>query len=120
MIISDWSSDLCSSHLYSCPQTFSRTAPRVAIRSKAHMSSTAISELLHGEMFQAIDIAGGWAWGYCVHDHYVGYIPVDTLRSEERREGKECASQGRYRRSPNHKKKKNDTDYIYRTSQKTT
>src|SRR3546814_14922714 len=43
------------------------------------MSSTAISELLHGEMFQAIDIAGGWAWGYCVHDHYVGYIPVDTL-----------------------------------------
>src|SRR3546814_4236510 len=30
-------------------------------------------------MFQAIDIAGGWAWGYCVHDHYVGYIPVDTL-----------------------------------------
>src|SRR3546814_5354521 len=64
---------------YSCPQTFSLTAPRVAIRSKAHMSSTAISELLHGEMFQAIDIAGGWAWGYCVHDHYVGYIPVDTL-----------------------------------------
>src|SRR3546814_11727106 len=79
MIISDWSSDLCSSHLYSCPQTFSRTAPRVAIRSKAHMSSTAISELLHGEMLQAIDIAGGWAWGYCVPDNYVGYIAVDTL-----------------------------------------
>src|SRR3546814_5772029 len=68
----------CAPH-YSCPQTFSITAPRVAIRSKAHMSSTAISELLHGEMFQAIDIAGGWAWGYCVQDRYVGYIPVDTL-----------------------------------------
>src|SRR3546814_7488068 len=43
------------------------------------MSSTAISELLHGEMFQAIDIAVGWAWRSCVLDHYVGYIPVDTL-----------------------------------------
>src|SRR3546814_3621757 len=91
MRISDWSSDVCSSDLrrvnairgdladvalagryfaphYSCPQTFLLTAPRAAIRSKAHMSSTAISELLHGEMFQAIDIAGGWAWGYCVHE----------------------------------------------------
>src|SRR3546814_3742851 len=34
---------------YSCPQTFSLTAPRVAIRSRAHMSSMAISELLRSE-----------------------------------------------------------------------
>src|SRR3546814_15958706 len=50
---------------YSFPQTFSPTAPRAAIRSKAHTSSTAISELLHGDIFLTINNAGGWAWGYC-------------------------------------------------------
>ncbi|AHE53919.1 hypothetical protein NX02_11035 [Sphingomonas sanxanigenens DSM 19645 = NX02] len=37
------------------------------------------SELLLGEHFAAIDIDGGWAWGYCSHDHYVGYIAMDGL-----------------------------------------
>ena len=37
------------------------------------------SELLLGEHFAAIDIGGGWAWGYCAHDHYVGYIALDGL-----------------------------------------
>ncbi|MGF7147710.1 cell wall-associated NlpC family hydrolase [Sphingomonas zeicaulis] len=37
------------------------------------------SELLLGEHFAAIDIGGGWAWGYCAHDHYVGYVALDGL-----------------------------------------
>jgi cell wall-associated NlpC family hydrolase len=37
------------------------------------------SELLQGETFRVLDIAGGWAWGYCAHDHYVGYIKADAL-----------------------------------------
>lgn len=64
---------------YSCPQAFSLKAPRTAIRAKADDRSTAVSELLHGETFQAIDVAGGWAWGYCAHDHYVGYVPAALL-----------------------------------------
>lgn len=42
-------------------------------------SGRAITQLLHGEDFAVIDISGGWAWGYCQHDHYVGYVPLDAL-----------------------------------------
>ncbi len=37
------------------------------------------SELLAGELFGLLDISGGWAWGYSIHDHYVGYIKADAL-----------------------------------------
>jgi hypothetical protein len=39
----------------------------------------AASELLHGERFWLLDVSGGMAWGYCNHDHYVGYIAADAL-----------------------------------------
>lgn len=39
----------------------------------------AISQLLHGEAFALLDVGGGWAWGYCRHDHYVGYLPAAML-----------------------------------------
>lgn len=38
-----------------------------------------VSELLAGESFMLLDISGGWAWGYCKHDHYVGYVDADAL-----------------------------------------
>jgi cell wall-associated NlpC family hydrolase len=46
-----------------------------------------VSELLIGEAFGLLDISGGWAWGYSIHDHYVGYVKADALSapSEQRR-----------------------------------
>jgi NlpC/P60 family/Bacterial dipeptidyl-peptidase Sh3 domain len=38
-----------------------------------------VSELLQGETFGLLDITGGWAWGYSIHDHYVGYVNADAL-----------------------------------------
>ncbi len=42
------------------------------------------SEVLAGEYFFVLDershgAAGHWAWGYCGHDHYVGYVPSAAL-----------------------------------------
>jgi hypothetical protein len=37
------------------------------------------SELLPGEEFAVLEISGGWAWGYCRHDHYVGYVEAIAL-----------------------------------------
>ena len=37
------------------------------------------SELLPGEAFAVLEISGGWAWGYCRHDHYVGYVEAIAL-----------------------------------------
>ncbi len=39
----------------------------------------AVSELLLGETFEIVDASGGWAWGYCRHDRYVGYVREDAL-----------------------------------------
>jgi hypothetical protein len=55
------------------------TAPASMLRSAPDDSAQATSQLLHGEGFAVLDIAGRWAWGYCTHDHYVGYVRADTL-----------------------------------------
>ena len=37
------------------------------------------SELLRTEQFMILEIKDGWAWGWCAHDHYVGYVRSDSL-----------------------------------------
>ena len=49
------------------------------VRNAPGHEAEAVSQLLHGEGFDVLDVAKGWAWGYCVHDHYVGYVPADAL-----------------------------------------
>lgn len=56
--------------------------PSAMLLSAPDARSEAVSQLLHGERFAVLDIAGGWAWGYCGHDHYVGYLPASTLGEE--------------------------------------
>jgi cell wall-associated NlpC family hydrolase len=41
-----------------------------------------VSELLAGESFMLLDVSGGWGWGFCKHDHYVGYLRADALTAE--------------------------------------
>jgi cell wall-associated NlpC family hydrolase len=41
--------------------------------------SEAASELLPGERFAVLDITAGWAWGYCLSDHRVGYVEAIAL-----------------------------------------
>lgn len=38
-----------------------------------------ISQLLPGEGFAVVELSGDWAWGYSVHDHYVGYVAAGGL-----------------------------------------
>ncbi|WP_246152697.1 C40 family peptidase [Sphingomonas montanisoli] len=54
-------------------------APAAMMRSAAHPESAAVSQLLHGEGFAVLDLAQGWAWGYSLHDHYVGYVEASAL-----------------------------------------
>jgi hypothetical protein len=39
----------------------------------------AVSELLPGESFAMLDLTAGWAWGYCLADHRVGYVEAIRL-----------------------------------------
>src|SRR3546814_9150445 len=80
MRISDWSSDVCSSDLY---QDYDRKITRATI-----------------DWLRANAGKNGKPWAL-----YVGYIsphPPFTVRSEERRVGKECVSTCRSRWSPYH------------------
>jgi cell wall-associated NlpC family hydrolase len=54
-------------------------AASVPIRTAPSDDAAAVSELLRGETFAAVDCAGDWAWGYGRHDHYVGYVPIAAL-----------------------------------------
>jgi hypothetical protein len=42
-------------------------------------TADAVSELLPGEKFAVLDITSGWAWGYSVLDHRVGYVEAIEL-----------------------------------------
>lgn len=60
------------------------SAPKAMLRKQGGKDHEAISELLHGEDFHVLDIAGDWAWGYCGHDGYVGYVPVHALQHRKK------------------------------------
>jgi cell wall-associated NlpC family hydrolase len=50
-----------------------------AVRQEPAEDSEAVSELLPGEGFAVLDFTAGWAWGYCLADHRVGYVEAIEL-----------------------------------------
>lgn len=64
---------------YAAPMMRSCIVPAAPIRKAASSDAEQISELLFGEGFALLDLTGGWAWGYCLADHYVGYLAADAL-----------------------------------------
>lgn len=53
------------------------------LRGSPAQDAQAVSELLMGEDFWLLDLSGGWAWGRCGHDGYVGYVPESTLAAAQ-------------------------------------
>lgn len=51
------------------------------LRGSPSAHAPAVSQLLLGETFHLLDITGGWAWGFCGHDGYVGYVDAGALSS---------------------------------------
>lgn len=69
---------------YAEPMPMRCSAPKAMIRKQGGKNHEAVSELLHGEDFQLLDVVGDWAWGYCEHDGYVGYLPVHALQHQHK------------------------------------
>jgi cell wall-associated NlpC family hydrolase len=55
------------------------TAMSAMVHGQPDDSASAVTQLLHGELFQVLDERAGWAWGYSAHDHYVGYLRMEAL-----------------------------------------
>lgn len=64
---------------YVVPMERMVTAPFTPLRKTPHDDAEQTSELLAGERFLVLDIAGAWAWGYCQHDCYNGYLALAAL-----------------------------------------
>ena len=64
---------------YAAPMMRSGVLPAAALRASPSVDADQTSELLFGEGFALLDLTGGWAWGYCLADHYVGYLAAEAL-----------------------------------------
>ncbi|MDP3676501.1 MAG: C40 family peptidase [Novosphingobium sp.] len=64
---------------YVVPMERAVTAAFAPLRKTPHDDAEQISELLENERFMVLDMAGAWAWGYCQHDCYNGYVALDLL-----------------------------------------
>lgn len=54
-------------------------AEATMVRAAPSANAGAVSQIVRGEGFGVLDIAGDWAWGRCLHDDYVGYVPTEAL-----------------------------------------
>lgn len=66
---------------YAKPLTRACGAHASYLRSKPASDASIVTELLPGEGFAVLEYAGGWAWGYGLTDHVVGYVEAITLAS---------------------------------------
>lgn len=64
---------------YAKAQPFHCVAPSAFVRENGASESRAASQLLSGETFHVLDVTGKWAWGFCEHDGYVGYVEYSDL-----------------------------------------
>ena len=70
-------------HYYANPSMRRCIVPHAPLHESPDRSSTMTSELLMGEEFAVIDRTKDWVWGYCAHDHYVGYLPADAVGEDD-------------------------------------
>ncbi|UAK22947.1 C40 family peptidase [Sphingomonas nostoxanthinifaciens] len=54
-------------------------ADMAMVRASPSTDAVAVTQLVHGEGFAVLDRVGAWAWGRCLHDDYVGYVPAAAL-----------------------------------------
>jgi cell wall-associated NlpC family hydrolase len=64
---------------YVVPMERAVTAAFTPVRKTPHDDAERTSELLQGERFMVLDMGGAWAWGYCKHDCYNGFVALDVL-----------------------------------------
>ncbi|WP_221796028.1 hypothetical protein [Aquisediminimonas sediminicola] len=64
---------------YAKPMPVACVVDHAPIRETADEASAQVCALAKGEEFAVIDLSGGIAWGYCVKDHLVGYVPISAL-----------------------------------------
>jgi len=63
------------------PEPMRTLAPLAAVRRAPDICAEQLDQLLFGEAFDALEIAGGWAFGQARRDGYVGLVEMAALGS---------------------------------------
>jgi cell wall-associated NlpC family hydrolase len=71
--------DRLAAQRYAAPEPARCSAATSPLRRLPRADAEQISELLYGERFDVLEVSGGWAWGQCAHDGYVGFVDVAGL-----------------------------------------
>lgn len=66
---------------YAKAQAMHCTGNATFVRETGSHEARASSQLLAGETFHLLDVTGDWAWGFCGHDGYVGYVERAALEA---------------------------------------
>ncbi|MGQ9371354.1 C40 family peptidase [Azospirillum sp. ST 5-10] len=82
-----WRPDLAAAHLrgrveaarFVDGREHQVTAGVAGMRGSPDPAARQTSEVLYGEGFTVYDRCGGWAWGQCATDGYVGWVPEAAL-----------------------------------------
>lgn len=61
------------------PASYVCRVPATGVRRAPDPRAEQVSQLLLGEVFHLLEINEAWAWGYCDHDRYVGYVAAESL-----------------------------------------
>ncbi|MEY5007083.1 MAG: hypothetical protein RL764_399 [Pseudomonadota bacterium] len=56
-----------------------RCTTAATLYAEADAQSDALAVLDADARFMAVDMAGGWAWGFAADGHIVGYVSLDQL-----------------------------------------
>jgi hypothetical protein len=56
-----------------------RVVSGAALRKAAQAEGEVIAELAGDDVFNVLDMSGGWAWGQQGEDGFVGYVPLSDL-----------------------------------------
>ncbi len=64
---------------YARPMAMRCIGASATVHAEADATTEVRATLAKGEDFMAVDLSGGWAWGFCAQDHIVGYVPMDLL-----------------------------------------
>ncbi|WP_241242013.1 C40 family peptidase [Sphingobium algorifonticola] len=73
---------LFSAH-YARAVEMSCVMPGAGVRATTAPGAETVTQLLRGEIFHVLDVTAEWAWGFCHHDGYVGYVQRDVLDLRE-------------------------------------
>lgn len=68
-----------AAHTYVEPAPSVCRVPVAGVRNAPDFAAEQVSQLLLGETFHVLEIGETWAWGYCGHDRYVGYVEAASL-----------------------------------------